>query len=345
VLEMSNSMRLENRISAFVELGKRIQNLDSSEWEEIQWRAKNENNWFTDESVIHAFQGIRQMLQPDQLDLWLGNYLITDELSNIRVGVLMAGNIPAVGFHDLMCVLLAGHIASVKLSATDSVLIKWLVSQLIQIDEEFTSRIELEEMLKGKDAYIATGSDNSARYFNYYFGKYPNIIRQNRTSIGVLSGDETTEDYLKLGKDIFQYFGLGCRNVSKIYLKDEKQLQDLLGAIQVFESVASHHKYHNNYDYNKSILLVNREKHLDNGFLIVQESEGMVSPISVLFYECYQDEADLNRLIEKNQSKIQCIVSKDGKLSGSIPFGTAQLPEVGDYADGIDTMAFLCQLN
>jgi hypothetical protein len=337
-------MRLEERISAFVALGIKIKELNPNALDELQWRAKNGNNWFTEESVVQALHGISYMLESDKVESWTGAYSLSQEFSGLRVGILMAGNIPAVGFHDLMCVLLAGHIASLKLSSSDTVLMKWLISLLIEIDARFEDRIEIQEMLKGKDAYIATGSDNSARYFNYYFGKYPNIIRKNRTSVGVLLGDETVSDYLKLGKDIFQYYGLGCRNVSKIYIKDPAQLQEFLGAIEVFNTVSSHHKYSNNYDYNKSILLVNRENHLDNGFLIVKESISLVSPIAVLFYECYRDEAHLNELLEGNSSKIQCLVSKEAKFNGSIPFGTAQQPGLSDYADGVDTLNFLSQL-
>lgn len=337
-------MRLEERISAFVELGNRIKGLSPDVLEELQWRARNGNNWFTEESVVQALQGIGSMLESDKVIKWTADYHLSEESTNLRVGILMAGNIPAVGFHDLMSVLLAGHIASIKLSSSDTILIKWLISELIAIDARLEDLIEVQDMLKGKDAYIATGSDNSARYFNYYFGKYPNIIRQNRTSVGILRGDEEISDYLELGKDIFQYYGLGCRNVSKIYLRDHAQLQDFLGAIEVFSSVATHHKYHNNYDYNKSILLVNREDHLDNGFLILKESTALVSPIAVLFYEIYKDEAHLEELIRENSSKIQCVVSKNGRFDGSIPFGTAQQPELADYADGVDTLSFLSQL-
>jgi hypothetical protein len=344
VREINLQMRIVDRIAAFVELGKRIKELNAAELEELQWNAKNVNNWFTGESINNALAGICVILQPEKIEQWLKNYTISTEITNLRIGLMMAGNIPAVGFHDLLCVLLAGHIASVKLSSSDTVLMNWIISQLIQIDSRFSSRIEIVEMLKNRDGYIATGSSNSARYFNYYFGKYPHIIRQNRTSVAVFSGDETANDYLKVGNDIFQYFGLGCRNVSKIYIKDELQLQEFLGVIQVYESTALHHKYNNNYDYNKSILLVNRENHLDNGFLILQKSENLVSPIAVLFFECYSDEEQLKELIASNESKIQCIVSKDAKFPNSIPFGTTQRPNPWDYADGVDTLKFLVQL-
>lgn len=337
-------MNSEKRIEAFVKLGAKIKAMSSDELEEIQWRAQNANNWFTAESVSKAFAGISSMVESSKISQWLDDYQLPTNSSSLKIGVLMAGNIPAVGFHDLMCVLLSGHTASVKLSSSDSFLMKWIIAKLISIEPEFTNRIEIEEMLKAKDAYIATGSDNSSRYFNYYFGKYPHVIRQNRTSIAIFYGDETTADYLNLGKDIFQYFGLGCRSVSKIFLKNKQQLQEFLGAIEVFIDVSNHHKYHNNYDYNKSIYLVNGVDHLDNGFLLLAESESLVSPISVLFFEIYDDEEDLKAKLSDNESKIQCVVSKNGKFEKSIPFGTAQSPEPWDYADGVDTLRFLCNL-
>ena len=201
-------------------------------------------------------------------------------------------------------------------------------------------------MLKGKDAYIATGSDNSSRYFNYYFGKYPNIIRSNRTSVAILTGEETDQDLENLGMDIFQYFGLGCRNVSKVYVKSRDSLIRLLGTLEKKDWVSSHHKYLNNYDYNKSIYLVNSEPHLDNGFLLIKESQELVSPIAVLFYEKYEDENDLNLKLNSIQGKVQCVLGGVGYLKNKIiPFGQAQLPSPWDYADHIDTLAFLISLS
>lgn len=257
----------------------------------------------------------------------------------------MAGNIPAVGFHDLMTVLISGNKACVKLSSADEVLMKWILKSLISIEPRFEDLIEIEEMLKGKNAYIATGSNNSGRYFNYYFGKYPSIIRRNRTSIAVLSGNETTEELQSLGKDIFQYFGLGCRNVSKIFIQSKEQLQHLLDSLEIFSGVMNHHKYLNNYDYNKSILLVNRENHLDSGFLLVRETEDLVSPISVLFYEIYADLDQLKTRLNLIKENIQCVVSNPNYFEGAVPFGKAQEPEVWDYADEVDTLLFLERLN
>ncbi|SIN69142.1 acyl-CoA reductase [Algoriphagus halophilus] len=338
-------MILSKRIEAFIKLGRTIQNLDEEAKEELYWRSQNGNNWFTQESVSSSLEGIVFMLQEDKLKKWLGEYEIKEEVEPKSVGVLMAGNIPLVGFHDLMTVLISGNKACVKLSSSDTILMNWVINQLIQIEPEFKSFISVEEMLKGKDAYIATGSDNSARYFNYYFGKYPSIIRQNRTSIAILSGEETPEDLKNLGKDIFKYFGLGCRNVSKIFVKSKEQLEDLLDALEGYASIANHHKYHNNYEYNKSIYLVNNEPHLDNGFLILKESKELVSPISVLYYEIYDSKNDLLKKLESIKEKIQCIVADSSYWGGGVFFGCAQQPEPWDYADEVDTMEFLIGLN
>ncbi|PZX61239.1 acyl-CoA reductase LuxC [Algoriphagus ratkowskyi] len=335
-------MKPAERISAFVNLGKAIETLKLEEKEELLWRAENNNNWFTKESVESALKGISLMLSEEKLNSWLSAYELKEVESPMSVGLMMAGNIPAVGFHDLMCVILSGNEAVIKLSSSDEIMMKWIIKKLIEIEPRLEAQIRTQEMLKGMDAYIATGSDNSSRYFNYYFGKYAHVIRQNRTSVAVLSGDETTEDYVGLGRDIFQYYGLGCRNVSKIYVKSKAQLQDLLGALEVYSPIASHHKYHNNYDYNKSIYLVNLEDHLDNGFLLVKESEDLVSPISVLYYEVYENESLLAEKLAGLKSKIQCVV---GGGVDQIPFGAAQSPEPWEYADEVDTMEFLLGLS
>ncbi|WP_339877353.1 acyl-CoA reductase [uncultured Algoriphagus sp.] len=335
-------MNLSERIAAFVALGRAITDLSFEEREELLWRAENNNNWFTKDSVSSALAGISFMLSPKKLDDWLSRYDIKEVKSSRSVGLMLAGNIPGVGFHDLMCVILSGHQAVIKLSSSDEILIKWIIKKLLEIEPRLESQIRMKEMLKGMDAYIATGSDNSSRYFNYYFGKYPHVIRQNRTSVAVLDGNETAEDYINLGKDIFQYYGLGCRNVSKIFVKSEDQLQELLGALEIYAPIGSHHKYRNNYDYNKSIYLVNLEKHLDNGFLLLRESESLVSPISVLFYEVYDSAESLNEKLNHQASKIQCIVGRGGDR---VPFGTAQSPEPWEYADGVDTMDFLLKLS
>ncbi len=338
-------MNLPDRVSTFVQLGILINNLSENEKIELFWRAENKNSWFTPSSCQSALNGIALMMGEDKLNIWLSRYRMIESESPKSVGLMMAGNIPAVGVHDLMTVLISGNKACIKLSSADEVLMKWIIKSLISIEPRFKDYISVEEMLKGKDAYIATGSDNSSRYFNYYFGKYPSLIRRNRTSVAVLSGNESTQELQALGKDIFQYFGLGCRNVSKIFIKSKDQLQHLLDSLEIFSGVMNHHKYLNNYDYNKSILLVNREDHLDNGFLLVRETKELISPISVLFYEIYTDLAQLQIRLEEIKDNIQCIVSNPEYYEGGVPFGGAQEPEVWDYADGLDTLLFLQGLN
>lgn len=338
-------MNLSQRTAAFIELGNRIQQLDEETKEELFWRSQNGNNWFTEDSVSSAFKGLVSMLQEEKLRSWIGNYEIKEELEPKSIGIMMAGNIPMVGFHDLMTVLISGNKACIKLSSSDSILMNWIFDQLIDIEPEFNSLISVEEMLKEKDAYIATGSDNSARYFNYYFGKYPSVIRQNRTSIAILSGEESTEDLKNLGEDIFKFFGLGCRNVSKVFVKSKDQIKKILDALEGYSSIADHHKYHNNYEYNKSIFLVNNEAHLDNGFLLVKESTELVSPISVLYFETYDSKNDLLKKLDSIKDKIQCIVADSTYWGGGVSFGNAQQPEPWDYADNVDTMEFLIGLN
>lgn len=337
-------MDSKDRLILFEKLGQKISNLSQEEKDLLYSKAKNQNNWFTYDSCESAFRGISKILANASLSDFLDNYTIQDFNPPKEIGLMLAGNIPAVGFHDILCVLLSGNKACIKLSSTDSVLIQWILDTLIQLDSRISSLISLEEMLKGKDAYIATGSDNSSRYFNYYFGKYPHVIRRNRTSVAVMSGDETSEELKELGKDIFLYFGLGCRNVSKVFVKNESEVGRLLDEIAPFFTIADHHKYFNNYEYNKSIYLVNRDQHLDNGFLLLRESKELVSPIGVLFYEIYENQDQLETRLAEDRDKIQCIVSRCKAIKNSIPFGKAQFPEVNDFADGVDTMSFLTQL-
>ena len=256
----------------------------------------------------------------------------------------MAGNIPLVGFHDLLSVLISGHQALVKLSSQDNVLMQFMISELKSISEDLAQNIIQAERMNEADAIIATGSDNSARYFKHYFAEKPHIIRQNRTAVAVIRGDETTEELKHFGRDYFQYFGLGCRNVSKIYAPKAYDFVKLIDALMDYETVLDHHKYRNNYDYNKSIYLVNGEPHFDSGFFLMRESEALVSPISVLFYEYYNNEAELNLTLAKHNEKIQCIVAANAWYEGSIPLGKAQQPELWDYADGVDTLEFLSGL-
>jgi hypothetical protein len=252
----------------------------------------------------------------------------------------MAGNIPGVGFLDLLCVLLSGHVAAVKLSRQDEIMIQVLMKWLLSIEPRFKKNLEFRDRLDHTDAVIATGSDNTARYFEYYFGKQPHIIRKNRTSVAVLDGTESKADIQHLGDDIFSYFGMGCRNVTKLYLPTGFDFAQFLPYLESFSAVGLHHKYRNNYDYQKSIMLVNNVRHLDNGFLLARESADLVSPTSVLYYQFYSDTGELENLLGENPQKIQCIVGK-----GRIDFGKAQSPEPWDYADGVDVLQFLDELN
>ncbi|WP_114749723.1 aldehyde dehydrogenase family protein [Pleomorphovibrio marinus] len=339
-----NKIDKSHTIAALDHLGTFLKDLGEEEFTHLAAKVVNNNPWFTPGQTKVALEGLGRFLEAKALEAWLGDYDISKPPLPKRVGLVMAGNVPAVGFHDLMCVLLAGHKAHIKLSSTDQVIIPWLVEELVGFYPLLQDQIVFAEQLKGLDAYIATGSDNTARYFEYYFGKYPHIIRKNRTSVGILTGDEDTNALKALGRDIFQYFGLGCRNVSKLYINDPGQLVTLLDALEENKAVADHHKFINNYDYNKSIYLVNKEPHLDNGFLLVKESKALVSPIAVLYYETYDDTVGLRASLAGVGDKIQCIVSDGGWYPESLPLGQAQFPRIQDYADHVDTLAFLLKL-
>lgn len=341
---MNEILPLEERVSALIALGSRISSLGSEEKEILARRSQHQNNWFTQESIYLALDGIAFLLEEKNLRKWVSAYSFPEIKEPKDVGIIMAGNIPGVGFHDLIAVLISGHKASLKLSTADSFFSTWLIQELTDIEPRLKPFISLEDMLKGKDAYIATGSDNSARYFNYYFGKYPNIIRSNRTSVGILAGTESDQDLEDLGFDVFSYFGLGCRNVSKLYARNEEILHRFLGILEKYKYVADNHKYLNNYEYNKSIYLVNRVDHLDNGFLLLRESKELVSPIGVLYYEYYEDAPQLIQELEAHKNKIQVMVGKRSECPAFIPFGTAQKPAPWDYADKVDTLKFLSSL-
>jgi len=323
------------RIKCFVTLGEKLKRLDEDELDKLCLDAKNGNSWFTKETVQVALKGIALFLDEITLTQWVSRYNL-EEITAKRVGVIAAGNIPLVGFHDLLSVLISGHYLMLKPSSEDIVLMRFIYSELVKIDDRFQQRFEFVERLNEADAYIATGSDNSARYFQYYFKDKPSVIRSNRSSVAVLTGVESKNELRALGLDIFQYYGLGCRNVSKLFVPQGYKFDFFFEAIQEFEKFGNHHKYRNNYDYNKSIYLVNGEKHLDNGFLLIKESDEMVSPISVLYYETYKNPKEVDFLLKERKDKIQCIVGEN-----HIGFGNSQEPTVEDYADGVDTLAFL----
>lgn len=333
-------MTLKTRIKSFHQLGEKIKNLSLQEKEALFLNCLRENPWFTAENVELALKGICKFLDQGILAEWISKYSL-DKTPSKKIGVAMAGNIPLVGFHDLLCVLLSGHHLIAKLSSSDSVLMKFMKSSLVDIDSSFENLIQFEERLKNVDAVIATGSDNTSRYFEYYFRNIPHLIRKNRSSCAVILGEETESEFNDLGKDIFSYFGLGCRNVSKIYLPENFDLVRLIKSWEPFQPIINHNKYANNYDYQKSILLVNQIHFYDSGFVVLLKNENLVSPIAMVYYEFYRDQRDLDSKLEKQQNKIQCIVSAQGWYKNSLPFGEAQMPAVDDYADGVDTLHFL----
>jgi hypothetical protein len=335
-------MNLLDRKNTFLTLKTALESLSASELDEVIQRAKAGNAWFTPKNVLVALEGVLAYLNEEQLDTWLNKCPIVSNPK--KIGVVMAGNIPMVGVHDLICVLLSGHSLQAKLSSQDTFLMKFIIEKLVHIEPAFAQRIEIVEQLKGFDAVIATGSDNTARYFDYYFGKYPHIIRKNRTSVAVLDGNENALQLAKLGSDIFTYFGLGCRNVTKLYVPENYDFRLFFEAIEAEKEIIHHHKYNNNYDYNKSIFLVNKINHLDNGFLLLVEKEAIFSPISVLHYERYQDVNSLQTHLQAIKDSLQCIVTEIDIFKNVIPFGQAQAPTIADYADGIDTMQFLTNL-
>jgi hypothetical protein len=337
-------MDLVDKISAFSRLGNKIETLSSDEKQNIQERAASLNPWFVPDSIRLSLAGIAYFLREKNLQSWVSSYELTQEPKK-KVGIAMAGNIPLVGFHDYLSVLICGHQAVIKLSSQDTFLLPTLHSWLTEIEPRFEDRVLFEDRLKNMDAMIATGSDNTARYFEYYFKNIPHIIRKNRSSVGIIMGEEETSHLKALGNDVFSYFGLGCRNISKLLVPEGYEFNRLFKSWEGFNQIIDHHKYANNYDYQKSILLVNKVPHLDNGFVLITQNEQLVSPIAVVYYETYTTLSDLKRKIMADQHKIQCIVSVNGWFERSVPFGKAQTPELSDYADGIDTLKFLTEIN
>jgi hypothetical protein len=304
-------------------------------------RSSNYNAWFTLGEVERAVLSLSNMLNNTDLEKWFEGIVITEKPK--KVGLILAGNIPLVGFHDVISVLATGNIALIKLSSSDDKLLPALLNQLIIFEPAFAAHIEYTERLKDFDAIIATGSNNSSRYFDYYFGKVPNIIRKNRNSVAVLTGDEPLESIRLLGHDIFDYYGLGCRNVSKVFIPEDYDIKNFFEPIEEFQPIINHFKYNNNYDYNKSIYLVNGVKHYDNGFLLLKEDTGLSSPLAVTFYERYNQLAEVKANLTAEKDHIQCVVSEAGLglESPELGFGKSQSPRLWDHADNVNTIEFL----
>ncbi|MEM7163204.1 MAG: acyl-CoA reductase [Bacteroidota bacterium] len=351
-------MDRSKRIEAFILLGKVFKALSQQEmkgvesiisidlveeWNEAIEKAQILNPWFTKDNVILALEGLGEMLEEDKILEWISIYISElQELEPLNIGVIMAGNIPLVGFHDMLCVLISGHVFHGKMSSEDRLFYPLIKKTFLAWDQGWDELVHLyEDKLASFDAIIATGSNNTAKHFEYYFGKYPNIIRKNRNAIAIFSGDETKEDIREFGKDLFQFFGLGCRNVSKLFLPQGFELNRIFEGIYEYGEVINHHKWCNNYDYNKAVFLMSSFKFLDNNFLLLKEQEGnLISPLGTLYYEFYEDRNEVIESLEQRKDEIQCIVGRD-----FIPFGRSQKPELWDYADGVDTMKFLSKLH
>lgn len=327
-------------INALKKLGELMITLNHG-LETVIETAQHHNAWFTPEEVKKSFHSLGKMLNENELEHWFGT--ITVAKNPKKIGLILAGNIPLVGFHDVICVLATGNIALIKMSSSDNKLLPAIIQQLINIEPSLAGYIEYVERLKDFDAIIATGSTNSSRYFDYYFGKVPNIIRKNRNSVAILSGKETITDIEDLGHDIFDYFGLGCRNVSKIYVPKGYDMKNFFEPLEKYQAIINHFKYNNNYDYNKSIYLVNAVKHLDNGFLLVKEDISFTSPLAVLFYEEYDSIKEVEKRIESEAEHIQCVISNLNLnlKKTKIAFGEGQHPKLWDYADDVNTIKFL----
>lgn len=336
-------MILEERIATLAQLGDALAH-NFEEKSQIYQQATNHNNWFTTAHIDLAFEGVCSVLKKDVLTAWVKHYSIQN-IQPKKVGVIMAGNIPMVGFHDWLSVLVCGHILYAKLSSQDQVLIKFLSQKLIEIDSRWVEKIVFTERLNDVDAVIATGSNNSARYFHQYFAQKPHIIRKNRSSIAILTGDESPSEIVALGNDVFSYFGLGCRSISKLYVPEGFNVAHVYDHWERFDYVIDNHKYKNNYDYYKAIYLINQTPHFDNNFLLMKESNDISSPIGVLFFEYYKNISALSLQVESMSEELQVVCSQNKMLfPHAVSFGEAQCPKIDDYADGVDTLEFLCKI-
>lgn len=332
-------MTLQERIQLLARLGEYM--LDNEEeWLAVQEKAYRENAWFIPEFITRSVQHIgRQFLQQPLLEQWAASYGMKEDPQQPKIiGLVMAGNIPLVGFHDFLCVFLSGHAALIKPSSKDDVLIKHLLKKLYEWEITVQNRVSFAEQLKGCDAYIATGSNNTGRYFAYYFGKYPHIIRLNRTSAAVLDGTETPGELDALADDIQLYFGMGCRNITQLHVPEGYDFVPLLQTLKKYAHFMDFHKYRHNYDYHLALLIMGNKFYMNNDSVILTENDSPFSPVSQVHYRFYSDKASVAAILDENKD-IQCVVGH-----GYIPFGQAQYPSLTDYADGVDTMAFLSRL-
>lgn len=331
------NMELNKRIDLLVQLGKYMSS-NEPEWLNIQHQANISNPWFLPEFIQLSIRNIvTQFLQEDVLKNWIDQYprLIEPANNEKTVGIVMAGNIPLVGFHDFMCVFISGNKSLIKPSTKDDILIKHLINKLTTWAPDLREYIQFAEILKNCDAYIATGSNSSAGYFDYYFGKFPHIIRRNRTSVAILTGNETSEELELLADDVYLYFGMGCRNVTKLYVPQNYNFEPLIKIFTKYDYLADHHKYKNNYDYNLALHILNNKYYMSNASLLIVEDPSIFSPVSQLNYEFYSNKEAIKKKLNEEEA-VQCIIGKN-----FIPFGQAQCPQINDYADGIDTLRWL----
>jgi hypothetical protein len=349
---------LSARIAPFIQLGHALRSfavktpwpghgcglteLEYAAFDTAVRTARAKNGWYTEEHVRHAAMGISRMLEEGAVTQWLAEY---PQLGSTRkshtVGIIMAGNIPFVGFHDLLCVLLSGNRATVRTASDDAGLTPALLELLTRFAPDLAASVVLIPGKLGKvDAVIATGSDNTARYFEHYFGHLPRIVRRSRTSVALLDGTETDAELAALGEDVFRYFGLGCRNVGKLFIPQHFDLDRLFGALFPWKEIINHNKYANNYDYNKAVWLLDRVPIIENGFLILKEDHALSSPVASLYYERYADRSAVETRLKEEEQRLQCIIGH-----GHLPFGEGQFPGPGDYADKVDTLKFLIQLD
>ncbi len=333
----------KQRIEAFVQLGEYLRS-GAPQLDQIIDSAAQGNPWFTLPDIHRAIAAIANNLRGNQLERWLDSYPFDHEIGK-RVGLVLAGNIPLVGFHDILCVLIAGFEAQIKLSSDDRLLTPYLLDKLQEIAPHFSKKIHYTERLADFDLVIATGSNNTARYFEHYFGSKPHIIRKNRNSVAILTGTESHDDFNRLGHDVFDYFGLGCRSVSKLFTPEGYDISLFFEGIAPFADIIHHHKYSNNYDYNKSIYLINGDKHYDNGFLLVKHDERTASPLAVLYQETYADIPSVTDRLTALAPELQCVVSRENLQIPTplVGFGESQHPALDDYADGVNTLDFLAQ--
>jgi hypothetical protein len=342
-------MNLTERIESFSILGNILRNAVegkpapyTSDLKHLINNQHIKNPWFTPGNVTMAVSAIANQLTAENLKKWTDAYpALNIDYPPLKVAVVMAGNIPLVGFHDFLSVLITGNNIAAKTSSKDADLIRFIGDILFDINPVFRKRIEFSDgAVSGFDTVIATGSDNTSRYFGQYFGKYPHIIRRNRNSIAILDGSESDQQLVALGGDVFSYFGLGCRNVSKLYVPSGYDFTQLIKNWKKYSDLVNHQKYANNYDFNKAVFIVNKENFIDTGFVLIKEETGLASPVSVLWYEYFRSPSQVRKITQELSEKTQCIIGKN-----HLSFGAAQSPALWDYADGTDTVEFLLKKN